>query len=214
MLQIINLINIKSRSNLWGWKDPQSTLTLDLFLPYITNPYFVVVSRNFESVARSNTKLLRGEINFTEAVKLTEYVNKEITSYEWEFGDGKKETTSTNSVEHIYSDTGTYTLKLTVTDGDGLTSSKNFEIKVVNPKNLINSTIQGSLQKINNLETELEEIDEWIRKLLEKEISIDERLPSSGTGKQRHQLENMSVQREDAQVEVVISSKDKEKFLP
>lgn len=42
-----------------------------------------------------------------------------ITEYLWDFGDG--ETSPLVSPTHVYSDTGTFTITLTVTDGDGLT---------------------------------------------------------------------------------------------
>lgn len=44
-----------------------------------------------------------------------------VVSYEWDFDDGN--TSVLVSPTHVFSDTGTYTVTLTVTDGDGLTDT-------------------------------------------------------------------------------------------
>lgn len=51
-----------------------------------------------------------------------------IESYAWEFGDGT--TGSGANVSKTYSDAGTYTVKLTVTDDDGATDSTTTEVTV------------------------------------------------------------------------------------
>jgi hypothetical protein len=52
-----------------------------------------------------------------------------ITKYEWSFGDGEFGTGE--NVGHHYNNPGTYTVKLTVTDSQGLKSSKTTEFTVV-----------------------------------------------------------------------------------
>ncbi|HJQ54385.1 MAG TPA: PKD domain-containing protein [Gemmatimonadaceae bacterium] len=47
----------------------------------------------------------------------------QITSYTWNFGDGTSQTVSTQSVQHVYDDNGSYAVLLTVTDSRGATSS-------------------------------------------------------------------------------------------
>ncbi len=44
-------------------------------------------------------------------------------TYNWDFGDGTTQNTSTASVQHIYNDNGTYVVTLNVTDARGATSS-------------------------------------------------------------------------------------------
>ena len=52
----------------------------------------------------------------------------------WDFGDNK--TSSLKSPEHSWSEAGTYTVKLTVEDGQGQegTATKIIEIKTLGPK--------------------------------------------------------------------------------
>ncbi|POM27130.1 Microbial collagenase precursor [Actinomadura rubteroloni] len=52
-----------------------------------------------------------------------------VASYAWDFGDGK--TATGESPQHTYADTGTYTVKLTVTDNDGDTGSTTKTVQVV-----------------------------------------------------------------------------------
>jgi PKD repeat protein len=54
-----------------------------------------------------------------------------IVKYEWAFGDGKTATGETTS--HTYTDPGTYTVKLTVTDDKGLKSTAELEVTVETP---------------------------------------------------------------------------------
>jgi PKD repeat protein len=49
-------------------------------------------------------------------------VDGEIVAYEWDFGDGQ--TGEGENTTHLYDETGTYNLTLTVTDDDGLVDSK------------------------------------------------------------------------------------------
>ena len=51
-----------------------------------------------------------------------------ISGYAWDFGDGF--TSQSGTVDHIFSDLGTYTVVLTVTDNDGATASAQVNINV------------------------------------------------------------------------------------
>lgn len=53
-----------------------------------------------------------------------------ITSYKWDFGDGNVTTVTNPIITHIYVAQGTYTVRLTVTDNDGLSHSTTKSITV------------------------------------------------------------------------------------
>ncbi|MFO0793790.1 MAG: PKD domain-containing protein [Candidatus Brocadiaceae bacterium] len=42
-----------------------------------------------------------------------------VVEYRWNFGDGSKDTTTTDQTKHTYTDVGTYYAKVTVVDNDG-----------------------------------------------------------------------------------------------
>ncbi|BBO85711.1 hypothetical protein DSCO28_62770 [Desulfosarcina ovata subsp. sediminis] len=65
-----------------------------------------------------------------------------IVQYDWQFGDGG--TGDGVSVSHTYSESGTYTAQLTVTDDDGLTSTQSREI-VAEAQSSQTYTISGTV---------------------------------------------------------------------
>jgi cysteine-rich repeat protein len=67
----------------------------------------------------STTVTLGGSITFDASSSTAE---GSIVSYEWDFGDGTTDTGMT--VTHSYSTTGTFTVKLTITDIEGAKASK------------------------------------------------------------------------------------------
>jgi glucose/arabinose dehydrogenase/PKD repeat protein len=69
-------------------------------------------------------------------------------SYQWTFGDGQSQTTSTSSVQHTYNSTGTFTASLVVVDNQGAPSQADTEqIQVGNtpPSPTITSPANGAL---------------------------------------------------------------------
>jgi len=55
----------------------------------------------------------------------------DITTYEWDFGDGGTETNSGPLTTHTYKDPNIYTVILTVTDSNGITDSNSLDIEVL-----------------------------------------------------------------------------------
>jgi len=92
--------------------------------------------------------------------------------YEWNYGDGKKETTTTNIVEHTYESLGNRTLNLTITDADNNQYSKSFIIRVVSPKEVINETIEDYKTRINILRTKLDTKQQWYYDEIKKDLEI------------------------------------------
>ncbi|HEC68495.1 MAG TPA: glycosyltransferase [Candidatus Desulfofervidus auxilii] len=76
--EIYNLIQ-KEKSEIWGWKDPRTTLTIELFLPYLENPYFLICYRNPLSIAESLKRRDGTSIEF--GLKLTGIYNQRIVDF-------------------------------------------------------------------------------------------------------------------------------------
>lgn len=53
---IKRIVDKKKKMQKWGWKDPRTVLTIELFLPYLTNPHFIVCQRSTESIVKSILK--------------------------------------------------------------------------------------------------------------------------------------------------------------
>jgi hypothetical protein len=84
--KIRKLCEEKSRGkDNWGWKVPGTNSVIELFLPHLINPHFVIVFRNPLQVADSIVKRakLRGdeEINQLKALKLVATYNEQITNF-------------------------------------------------------------------------------------------------------------------------------------
>ena len=69
----------KKESNIWGWKDPRTCLTIALYLPYLTNPYFIVCHRNYHAIAESLRR--RNGMKIEKGVKLAEIYEERIESF-------------------------------------------------------------------------------------------------------------------------------------
>lgn len=96
-----------------------------------------------------------------------------IASYMWDFGDGIQEETSVNSTTHAYPNIGSYVLKLSVKDEDGLEAIKEFIIIAGNPKDVVNITLKKYRRRIENITKDIEGYPEWYKKDLKKETDIE-----------------------------------------
>lgn len=91
--EIQNLVNRRNQQfSLWGWKVPSTVFTVSLFIPYLRNPHFVIVSRNMLHTAKSicqekfNDDFNKGkmpgnpDLNLEKALTLVSDYNQEILS--------------------------------------------------------------------------------------------------------------------------------------
>ena len=76
--EIQKIIN-RNKSELWGWKDPRTTLTIRLYLPYLENPHFIVNFREPLKVAKSLRKRDGFPIGF--GLNLAREYNKRLLSF-------------------------------------------------------------------------------------------------------------------------------------
>jgi hypothetical protein len=80
--KIRELVAAKSRrERVWGWKNPRSILTLELYLPCLTNPHLVLVSRDRLATAKSSIKHTRGRIDLPQALRLVDFYTGEMHAF-------------------------------------------------------------------------------------------------------------------------------------
>lgn len=51
--EIQKLIKHKQKFGLWGWKNPLTIVTIELYLPYIVNPYFLICDRKQQGITNN-----------------------------------------------------------------------------------------------------------------------------------------------------------------
>ena len=88
----------------------------------------VTVAANQAPVARLSTSVNRLVVGVDGSASTD--ADGTVASYAWDFGDGTTGTGSTTS--HTYATDGTYTVRLTVTDGQGASDSATTSVTVVN----------------------------------------------------------------------------------
>ncbi len=101
-----------------------------------------------------------------------DYNSNSSLSYDWIFGDGKTERTSTNSVIHSYSTIGNYTLNIKASSGNR-TSSKDFLIKTVSPKEAINSSLYLKKKNIDLAIVDMSTFPVWQQAVLKSISGVD-----------------------------------------
>lgn len=66
--QDIKSVTARLSCGIGGWKDPRTSLTIELFLPYLANPFFIIIQRAPGAVARSLKK--RDNFNLEKSISL------------------------------------------------------------------------------------------------------------------------------------------------
>lgn len=69
----------RKNSSIWGWKDPRTSLTIELYLPYLTNPYFIVCHRDFKAIAESLRQ--RDGMKIEQGIRLAGIYEKRIEDF-------------------------------------------------------------------------------------------------------------------------------------
>jgi hypothetical protein len=94
---IINLKNkyekevkdlVFNKNENWGWKEPRTSLTIDLYYPYLSNTYFVYCKRNEDDVAASLKK--RNDMPLEEGKKLKKIYDDRIGDFLNNIDDSRK----------------------------------------------------------------------------------------------------------------------------
>lgn len=86
--KVINLVADKIKSLLmhqsvgrksWGWKDPRTVLTIDAYMPFLEDPFFIICMRDPKKVALSLNKIHGFSLEY--GIKLAEIYNNRIIEF-------------------------------------------------------------------------------------------------------------------------------------
>ena len=69
----------KADRELWGWKDPRTTLTIRLYLPHLENPHFIPIFRNPLEVAKSLKR--RNDFTIERGVRIANTYNTRLINF-------------------------------------------------------------------------------------------------------------------------------------
>ncbi len=97
---------------------------------------------------------------------------KNITKYEWDFGAEVK-TTTDNKILHTFNTINTHEVQVTITEEDGLSSSKIFVIDVVSPRDAIKGLIDERLVDLENIQTEIKTYAEFYQSSLNEILDLE-----------------------------------------
>ena len=110
-------------------------------------------------------------INPPAGVPITFYAgvdfNGNISSYEWDFGDGTSDTTFGRTVRHTYDDIGNYTLELEVFAGN-LSNSASFSIEATNPEDAVNISLKKMSDELDDVVRDINAFPVWYQDALEE----------------------------------------------
>ncbi len=95
-----------------------------------------------------------------------------IESYEWDFGDGRIETTKQNSIVHTYSKIGRFNLRVTARDTKGLSVSKTFSISVESPVEAANTTLRKKLENLKKVKSQIKELPNFYQTSLDLMLNL------------------------------------------
>ena len=98
---------------------------------------------------------------------------RNISSYNWDFGDGETQETTTNYVYYKYDEVGSYDLTLEIEDSSGYKTSKTVTISVSSPVTKANSTIQDYKKRLDNLSSELLNIG-WYKDEISEILGLED----------------------------------------
>ncbi len=100
--------------------------------------------------------------------------NATISQYQWNFGDGgSSQTTVNGSVSHIYNQIGVFNLQVTISNSQGLSSTGNFNISVIAPKDAVNQILGQDLQNVVNIKSQIANYPNFTQSAIKQLLNLD-----------------------------------------
>ena len=112
-------------------------------------------------------------IKFTANVQPTD-PNRTVQKYEWDLGNGDVRTTTVNTLEYTYTETGNFKIKLTVTDSKGMSVEKTFNLVVETPINVANSLLGKKLSDLNTVKKQIGNFPRFYQRSIESSLNLSE----------------------------------------
>ncbi len=69
----------RNKKHIWGWKDPRSCLTINLFHKYLENPAYIICHRDSSEIAKSLWN--REGINIEDGINIANHYKKELANF-------------------------------------------------------------------------------------------------------------------------------------
>jgi len=111
-------------------------------------------------------------VAFGQNVLFSAETNENITSSTWIFGDGDTETVNGKQATHRYLEEGEFTMGVTLTRSDGVSSTRTFSIIVGNAEEIANLTIAEYKDRLVTLESNIDSFPGWIKNELDNQIDL------------------------------------------
>ena len=102
-------------------------------------------------------------VGYSTNFKIHTNWSSDIEKYEWDFGDGTNETTTTYEVSHTYEVEGDYVIKVKITDEKGITSSRTFGIDVLSVSEFVPLILNETQINIEHIKKQLNNFSEFER---------------------------------------------------
>lgn len=127
---------------------------------------------------------LNKEVQFDASLSLK--MERKVVRYEWEFGDGKKETTTSPNIIHQYSYLGNADVLLTVFDENGESSTATetvfiHDLKVSKPNDELNTTLLGIDSDNDGIR---DDVERWIIRVSKDNSNVEKALNEIAVGLQ------------------------------
>jgi PKD repeat protein len=99
--------------------------------------------------------------------------NTEIELYEWDFGNGDKDTTITNNVEYTYNAMGSYNLEIRVVHIDNKSATKNFTITVGSMSEIVEYLLQTNKINLDAIQNQITSFSAFEQKVLKEGLDVN-----------------------------------------
>jgi len=109
------------------------------------------------------------------AIYINGSTNISSSTFQWQFGDGTPvQTSSTNKIQHTYTEVGNYTIKVKAIKNNIDLGSVSLNILVKSPKDLINSTIKSYRINIAKIKSQISSFPNEYQETIKEKLDINE----------------------------------------